>query len=50
MKPEKCEDSDMQKEVFESTILYNARLDAWIATELKCIGCEEVHGGQRQKK
>lgn len=35
--------------VVQSSILYLARLDAWIATVAKCLGIPEGRGGQRQR-
>lgn len=45
MKGDNGGDSDVEEQVFEYTIVYIAKHDAWIMPVLKCIGFEEARGG-----
>lgn len=50
LKGENGEDDDIKEDVLDSTVLYIATLDQWIMTVLKCLGCADARGVQRQKK
>lgn len=50
MKEENSQDTDVDEEVFQSTILYIYRVESWIMTVVKCLCMEGARGTHKQKK